>query len=157
MQRVLAAAAQNPSLIPESFMGYMLDWLQISKLQIPIAQVPGYTKSVNAIVTQALAGQFTAQLNTVAGLAFSAGTPNTGAGPSLTLAAGSYVMLAGFDQAGVNSPSMVVSGGVTIVANTRGWLQTIGSPTTVTSTLSGTGGGAGGNISNPWLLALRFA
>jgi hypothetical protein len=54
MQRVFSAAAQNPTQIPDSFMAYFLDWLQINKLQIPIDQVFGYKTSVNAIVDEAV-------------------------------------------------------------------------------------------------------
>lgn len=42
MQRVLSAAARNPNLIPDSFMAYMLDWIQTQRLSIPIGQVFGF-------------------------------------------------------------------------------------------------------------------
>lgn len=51
MQRVLSAAAQNPSMIPESFMAYVLDWLQVNNLQIPIGQVFGFQKFLSTQVT----------------------------------------------------------------------------------------------------------
>ena len=44
MQRVLRAAAQNPNLIPDIFMPYVVDFVQTSRLQIPIGQVPGFAQ-----------------------------------------------------------------------------------------------------------------
>lgn len=46
MQRVLSAASRNPNLIPADFMSYIVDFIQISRLQIPIGQVPGYSRQV---------------------------------------------------------------------------------------------------------------
>jgi hypothetical protein len=42
MQRVLAAASRNVNLIPSDFMAYIVDFIQTSRLQIPIGQVPGF-------------------------------------------------------------------------------------------------------------------
>lgn len=44
MQRVLTAAVNNPNLIPENFMAYMLDWIQTQRLNIPIGQVFGFPR-----------------------------------------------------------------------------------------------------------------
>jgi len=43
MQRVLRAAAQNPNLIPDEFMAYMVDYVQTAGLVIPIGQVFGFS------------------------------------------------------------------------------------------------------------------
>ncbi len=51
MQRVLAAAAQNPNLIPASFMAYMIDWIQTQRLVIPISQVFGWQRVVSGVAT----------------------------------------------------------------------------------------------------------
>jgi hypothetical protein len=53
MQRVLAAASQNPNLIPADFMSYVLDWIQTQRLEIPIGQVPGYSQFVNNAIANA--------------------------------------------------------------------------------------------------------
>lgn len=62
MQRVLTAAANNPNLMPENFMAYMLDWIQTQRLSIPLGQVFGYQNSVASIVgksvTEALNDMF---------------------------------------------------------------------------------------------------
>lgn len=51
MQRVFQAAAANPLMLPTDFMSYVLDYVQTSRLIIPIGQVfgfiqyaPGFTK-----------------------------------------------------------------------------------------------------------------
>ena len=53
MQRVLNAAAQNPNLIPDTFMAYVVDFIQTSRLEIPIGQVfgfVGYTVQASSLV-----------------------------------------------------------------------------------------------------------
>lgn len=54
MQRVLGAAAANPTQIPEPLLAYILDWLQVSNLQIPIGQVFGFSQ----FTIQTKAGSF---------------------------------------------------------------------------------------------------
>lgn len=44
MQRVFAAAAQNPTMVPEAFFQYALDFMQVNNLQIPISQVFGFSQ-----------------------------------------------------------------------------------------------------------------
>lgn len=44
MQRVLQAAAANPLMIPPDLMAYILDYIQTSRLIIPIGQVFGFTQ-----------------------------------------------------------------------------------------------------------------
>lgn len=56
MQRVLSAASRNVNLIPSDFMAYIVDFIQTSRLQIPIGQVPGYTTAIPSGVIWALAG-----------------------------------------------------------------------------------------------------
>lgn len=56
MQRVLSAASRNVNLIPSDFMAYVVDFIQTSRLQIPIGQVPGYTTAIPPGVIWALAG-----------------------------------------------------------------------------------------------------
>jgi microcystin-dependent protein len=56
MQRVLAAASRNVNLIPSDFMAYIVDFIQTSRLQIPIGQVPGYSQSIPTGVIWPLAG-----------------------------------------------------------------------------------------------------
>ncbi len=45
MQRVLSAAAQRPNMIPDTFMAYVIDYIQANNLTIPISQVVGFTQS----------------------------------------------------------------------------------------------------------------
>jgi len=42
MQRVFAAAARNPNLIPADFMAYVFDFIQTQRLEVPIGQVFGF-------------------------------------------------------------------------------------------------------------------
>lgn len=60
MQRVFAAAMRNPNLIPSDFMSYLVDFIQISGLVIPIGQVFGYAQKsqstrVHLAVNQSIA------------------------------------------------------------------------------------------------------
>lgn len=175
MQRVLAAAAQNPSLIPESFMGYLIDWLQISKLQIPIAQVPGYTKSVDAIISATLSGTQISSGTNSCSHTFAGSDPEVDTtGPTLAASvAGSYVLIASFKNSS-NSPTdashneLVLSTGLTCysaqTANTS--VAAIGfviltAGQTITSVMKLCVGGAGGPItasmSSAQIVALRYA
>lgn len=51
MQRIFRAAVQNPNLIPTDFMAYVLDYIQIARLEIPIGQVFGYERIATQVVT----------------------------------------------------------------------------------------------------------
>lgn len=44
MQRVFQAAAQNPLMLPADFMAYLFDYIQTSRLQVPIGQVFGFSQ-----------------------------------------------------------------------------------------------------------------
>lgn len=44
MQRVFGAAAANPLMLPPDFMSYILDYIQTSRLIIPIGQVFGFVQ-----------------------------------------------------------------------------------------------------------------
>lgn len=85
MQRVFAAAVRNPNQIPTDFMAYLIDFIQTSRLSIPIGQVFGFT-------------QFTAQYETVGGTETTASVPYTDlatVGPELSLSDGVYLILWG--------------------------------------------------------------
>jgi hypothetical protein len=161
MQRVLAAASQNPNLIPTDFMAYVADYIQTQRLNIPIGQVTGFTPYANTIQAQQAAissAQMKAYANTSGSLSLGNNTFGSGAGPSISgLPAGKYIILASFDSSGVNGPQMALSTGLTVTQNPLEQLITFASTTTITSTLSGTGGGAGGTISNCWILALNYS
>jgi hypothetical protein len=51
MQRVLSAASRNPNLIPTDFMAYLIDYVQTSRLSIPIGQVFGWQRVSTQIIT----------------------------------------------------------------------------------------------------------
>jgi hypothetical protein len=51
MQRVLSAASRNPNLIPADFMAYLIDYVQTSRLTIPIGQVFGYQRIAPQVIT----------------------------------------------------------------------------------------------------------
>ena len=163
MQRVLTAAANHPSLMPENFMAYMLDWIQTQRLSVPIGQVFGFTPYANSIQSQQ--AQITANAmqtygDTSGSLSLGNNTAGSAAGPTISgLPAGNYVLLAGFDASGVNGPSMTLSSpsSLAITDNPRAQLLTLSGTTTLTSTLAGTGGGAGGSIFNCWLVALKYS
>jgi hypothetical protein len=173
MQRVLSAASQRPNMIPDTFMAYIIDYIQANNLTIPIGQVSGFTPYANEIADQqatlaatqvTLAAQsasianaaMTAFLDVSGSLSLGAGTPGSAAGPTLTgLTPGKFILQAGFDASGINGPSLTLSTGDVITDNPRAFLATL-SGTSVTSTLAGTGGGAGGSISHCWLLGLRY-
>jgi hypothetical protein len=164
MQRVLSAAAQNPSMIPESFMAYVLDWLQINNLQIPIKQVFGYQDSVGSIVSEALAGQFVASSATGAGS--SSGSPVTGAvGPAVSglVSGGKYVVWYGYNLHTNDNATMHMSGGLPAATdgNGSGPVALAGvipslSGTTITSTYDWATGG-GGFINSLYIIALRVS
>lgn len=72
MQRVFTAAMQNPNLIPDQFMAYVLDWIQTQRLIIPIGQVFGY-RSVAGI-----RGSVSATGSILTGTGFSISKTTTG-------------------------------------------------------------------------------
>lgn len=87
MQRVLAAASRNPNLIPADFMAYIVDFIQTSRLQIPIGQVFGYTQQ-----TPQVAARVNTQEDTTSTSYIDLDTK----GPQLTgLPDGSYLFLFG--------------------------------------------------------------
>ena len=51
MQKVLQAAAENPLMIPPDLMSYILDYVQTSRLSIPIGQVFGYQRIAPQVIT----------------------------------------------------------------------------------------------------------
>lgn len=51
MQRVFQAAAANPLMLPPEFMAYIFDYIQTSRLQVPIGQVFGWQR----VATQSVA------------------------------------------------------------------------------------------------------
>lgn len=50
MQRVFAAAAASPTQTPDALWSYVLDWIQVNNLQIPIGQVFGYQRIATQVV-----------------------------------------------------------------------------------------------------------
>lgn len=87
MQRVLNAAAANPLMIPPDLMSYILDYIQTSRLSIPIGQVFGFS-------------QFTAQFDLVGTTAESTASGSyvdlATVGPTLDgLPDGRYILLYG--------------------------------------------------------------
>lgn len=62
MQRVLAAASKNPNLIPPDFMAYVLDYIQVSRLQIPIGQVFGFSQFTARIAPDVLTQEATSSV-----------------------------------------------------------------------------------------------
>src|SRR5690242_8797596 len=90
MLRVVNAMAQNPSMIPDTLMSYIQDWLQVSNLQIPIGQVFGFQKFVST--------QVSVQQATAPNLSAGNNQTLTQAGPTLTLQPGAYVLVAGYYQ-----------------------------------------------------------
>jgi hypothetical protein len=158
MQRVLAAASRNPNLIPTDFMAYVFDFIQTSRLGIPIGQVFGFEKFVSTQVSI-----FHDQ-----GQGLSSTATTTAAGPTVALPAGKYVLIAGADmttQFGNGFASMSVSsGGPTVSGNAasttsvaKATAVTLSADTTITSVLSVTGGGSVlCTISGAWLVAIRY-
>jgi len=88
MQRVFSAAMKSPSLIPEGFMSYMLDWIQTQRLSIPIGQVFGFSRFT---AQQANATSFDSGVTTTTFAAFSDGPVLSGLGP------GNYVVIIACD------------------------------------------------------------
>ena len=91
MQRVLTAAMQNPNLIPDQFMSYILDWIQTQRLIVPLGQVFGYQRLVGIRGSIALGG------TTASGNGFTSSRSGTGV----------YVIT--FDTAFTSIPVVVVT------------------------------------------------
>jgi hypothetical protein len=87
MQKVFAAAMKNPSLIPADFMAYLVDYMQTTRLNIPIGQVSGFTR----FTPQVLHGAFspTSFSNTTPG------DPPNGAFTLTPLPSGRYFFIYG--------------------------------------------------------------
>jgi hypothetical protein len=127
MQRVFNAAAENPLMIPTDLMSYVVDYVQTSRLSIPIGQVFGFTPYKNQIAdnitttASAASAAASAAALVVVSLATSAGLSGSSAsssGPSVTgLGAGSYVVLAGMtgqSDFGSGSCTLTTSGGMVV-------------------------------------------
>ena len=158
MQRVLSAASRNPNLIPTDFMAYVFDFIQTSRLGIPIGQVFGFQKFVSTQVA----------IFSNSGQSLSGTGNTTAAGPTVLLPSGKYIFLAGADmttQFGNGTASMAVSsGGPTVSGNTasvssvaKATPVTLAVDTTITSTLAINGGGSVlCQISGAWLVCIRY-
>lgn len=86
MQRILAAAAARPDLIPENFMAYVVDFIQANNLLIPIGQIVGFSQ-FTAQTTDSILSQGTTTSATYTDL-------SDEAGPTLsTLPDGMYLFL----------------------------------------------------------------
>lgn len=147
--RMVAALVARPQQLIGPLMGYIVDAMGISNLLLPIRQIVGYQAFVST--------QVTAALDTSGSLSLGPAVSGTASGPALSgLVPGSYIILAGFDYSGMDAHSLTFSpGGLVVGDNPRTQLLTL-TGTTITSTISGTGAGAGGSIFNCWLLALRY-
>lgn len=55
MTRVMAAAAKYPNMLPGDFLGHLVDFVQASRLSIPIGQVTGFSQ----FTMQTKSGSFT--------------------------------------------------------------------------------------------------
>lgn len=87
MQRVFNAAAANPLMIPPDLMSYILDYIQTSRLQIPIGQVPGFVQFTAQVASPIATNESTASTSY---------TDLATVGPSLEgLPDGSYLVLFG--------------------------------------------------------------
>lgn len=128
MQRILAAAARNPGLIPADFMAYVLDWLQVNNLQIPIGQVFGYNRTTaKSAVVHTNEARTSSTFGDLA-------TP----GPTLNgLGAGTFLVIWGSDAAGnpgVSNAEMIVQDGNGIGTNNGNVaLTSVASATSVVS------------------------
>lgn len=107
MQRVLQAAAQNPLMIPTDLMAYILDYVQTSRLIIPIGQVFGFTNFT------AFFDDVSTQESTTSATATDLAT----VGPTITgLPDGTYVVLFGAscrNTTGSAEAYLVIDGNVT--------------------------------------------
>lgn len=128
MQRVLAAAANNPNLIPGGFMAYMLDWIQTQRLSIPIGQVFGFTR-------------FAAKTSVETGsVSTASSTYVTLGGPNITgLSAGKYLMFwgaAAVGNLGVSNATMALSTNTVVAPATDNQIVAITSDSSFTSIMA---------------------
>lgn len=167
MQRVLAAAAKSPNLIPSDFMAYMFDWIQTQRLNIPISQVFGFS-------------QFTAQpadnVDTSESTSSTAYADLATVGPKLDgLSGGRYVILFGaahtsnpnaatqYMSIQINSTAAIDSdagetqtSGGNAGGTTRAVLKTLtDGANTITAKYKTTSGTA--TFQYRWMFALRYA
>lgn len=147
--RLVSAFLARPQQLLSPLMAYITDAIQVSNLLLPIGQVVGFTDFVST--------QVSASINTNNGFSVGAGVTDTQAGPSLSgLTPGKFVVLGGFDKVGLDANTMDLSGGIgSVVDNPRAFAVTLAG-TTITTSVTITGAGAGGSIFNLWLLALRY-
>lgn len=171
MQRVLSAAARNPNLIPSDFMSYIVDYIQTSRLSIPIGQVFGFTKfapNLPIIATGDATGSTTY-------------TDLADVGPELTtLGNGGYILLYGclivaatgtpgkaYMSPSINgvSPSDVdaatlTNNGLTPGQTVFATIKTLNDPSGLNSVVMKykiTGAASSSTFSNRWLLAMKYA
>jgi PAB1-binding protein PBP1 len=152
-------------MIPADFLAYVVDYIQTQRLQIPIGQVVGFQ---NFVSTQASVYQNSGQ--SLSGT-FANGASASGAGPSVSVPSGKYVVLAGGDMAtqfGNGQATLTVSpGGMVVRASAASTTSagkatglTMSSAGTISSTLFVAGDGSPTNvtstISGAWLVAIRY-
>jgi hypothetical protein len=165
MQRVLEAAAQNPLMIPPDLMSYILDYIQTSRLIIPIGQVFGFAQFTAQIVTDA---------SGVTSSSTSYGDPVGTAGPLLDgLPSGNYVVAHGaVSKNNTSSDNALVSVQVNgtaaddvdatfatvteYVSVSRMNLKNLPNPSNSLSLKYRVTGGTG-SYQNRWLLALKYS
>jgi hypothetical protein len=166
MQRVLAAASRNVNLIPSDFMAYIVDFIQTSRLQIPIGQVFGFS-------------QFTAQpattISTSEATSSVTYTDLATIGPEINeLSDGQYLLLFGAQiQPGAGANGLM---SVEVNANAASDTDAVNVPDNasntstsraVIKTLSGGGntitakyrstGGISSTFLNRWMVAIKYA
>lgn len=158
MQRVLSAASRNPNLIPSDFMAYVADFMQTSRLEIPIGQVFGFQKFVSTQVS----------IFTDSGQSLSSTANTSAAGPSVVAIAGKYLVIMGADmstQFGNGQASMVLTPPTLVVTGTAASVTSVAKGVGLTLAADGTisallqVNGAGTNlctISGAWLIAIRY-
>ena len=167
MQRVFQAAAANPLMLPADFMSYIVDYVQTSRLIIPIGQVFGFS-GFTAQASDFIATSETTTSNTYTNLAT--------VGPTLDgLAAGRYVIfltsLSAIATAGGQAYMSVSVNGAAAsdTGSSQVWTSTFASVTVPSLvTLSNPGGnslvakyrssnGSTATFSNRQIFALKYA
>lgn len=169
MQRVLEAAAQNPLMIPPDLMSYILDYIQTSRLIIPIGQVFGFSGFTFQAAPTILTNEATS---------LTAYGDLTTAGPLLTgIPDGSYAIFFGAQLTPTTPSQAVMSLGVTNIAAASDddsvvvSAGSISSTRLVVKTLTGNAAGVGNQLraqyrstggescsfSRRWLVAVKFA
>lgn len=170
MQRVFQAAAENPLMLPADFMSYVLDYVQTSRLIVPIGQVFGFSQFTANIATPV------STLESTTSTTFGALTT---AGPSLSgVGDGKYLILFGC-EADIATSGQQALMGISVNGSTPASANgdaCAGASTTAVSgvsiatakTLSNAGsntitaqyassGGSSASFRNRWLIALKFA